>query len=68
MAIIRLCICPCGRISVQEPDEDPSCHKCGNRYATEIDWFNLDAGDLKEDLQNAIEMANNFADKKELDK
>ena len=63
MAVIRLCICPCGRISVQEPNEDPACYKCGSRYQSEIDWFNLDAKDLKDDLQYAIEIANKFQDK-----
>jgi len=64
MAVIRLCICPCGRISVQEPDEDPLCYKCGDRHQAEIDWFNLDAGELKEDLKHAIEVSNTFEDEK----
>jgi len=63
MSVIRLCVCPCGRVSVQEPDEDPLCHKCGDRYQSEIDWFNLDAGDLKKDLKTAIEASNAFQDK-----
>jgi hypothetical protein len=49
---------------VQEPDEDPSCYKCGSRYQEEIDWFNLDAGDLKEDLKHAVEVTSAFHDKK----
>jgi hypothetical protein len=67
MAVIRLCICPCGRISVQEPDADPSCYKCGDRYQSEIDWFNLDAGELKEDFAIAIDVAGKFHDEKEAD-
>jgi hypothetical protein len=65
MAVIRLCICPCGRVSVQEPDEDPACYKCGGRHQDQIDWFNLDAGELKEDLAHALSLAVTFQDIKQ---
>jgi len=65
MSLIRLCICPCGRVSVQETDKDILCYKCGDRYQPEITSFNLDAKDLKVDLTHALELANTFHDKKE---
>jgi len=65
MSVIRLCICPCGRVSVQEPDVDPLCHKCGDRYQDEIDWFNLDGADLIDDLKTAIAVSNKFQDTQE---
>ena len=64
MSVIRLCICPCGRVSVQEPDVDPLCYKCGGRYPSEeFEWVNLDAVELKEDLENALEIIKTFKDK-----
>jgi len=63
MPVVRLCICPCGRVSVQEVTEDALCYKCGTYYQTSIDWFNLDADELKPDLQNALETLGNIQDK-----
>ena len=59
---VRICICHCGRVGVQEVDEDPLCYKCG---ASPEDWFNLDAGELKEDLINAVTFFNAAEDNRE---
>jgi hypothetical protein len=67
MSTIRLCVCPCGRVSIQEPAEDPSCHKCGDRYANDIDWFNFDAGELKEDFEYALNTINDYFDKTDVE-
>ena len=49
----RLCICPhCNTVSVQEVDAPPTCGKCGS--LDDIDWFNLDAKQLRENLQDSI--------------
>lgn len=53
MATVRLCICPCGHLGVQEITEDPLCHSCGEENKENIDWFNMEAETLVEDLEFA---------------
>lgn len=48
----RLCICPhCNTVSVQEVDAPPICGKCSSE---DVDWTNLDAKQLRENLQDCI--------------
>lgn len=60
MSTVRLCVCPCGHLSVQEIEEEPVCHSCGTYYAGSIDWFNLDLATLVEDLELAKTTLKNF--------
>lgn len=53
MAVIRICMCSCGRFGIQETDADPVCHACGTE---DVDWINMDAEDLKIDLEGALEL------------
>lgn len=50
MSIIRVCLCPCGRLGIQEVEAAPCCHACGT---DDVDWLNVDSGDLGGDLEHA---------------
>ncbi len=51
--VVRICMCSCGHFGVQEVEAKPLCHVCGT---DDVDWINVDAKDLKVDLDKATEL------------
>lgn len=51
MAVVRICVCPCGHFGVQDVDDAPACRVCGT---DDVDWMNVDADNLESDLDEAV--------------
>lgn len=61
----RLCICQaCNTVSVQEAEESPICGKCSSE---DVDWTNLDAKQLRQDLQDCIAVLASWETKEDND-
>lgn len=53
MAVVRICMCSCGHLGIQETEASPLCRVCGT---DDVDWLNMDADDLEMDLKHALEL------------
>lgn len=70
MPVVQLCICPCGRVTTQNPRSNPKCPICGLQSKKdecaeeEIDWFSLDAEELRTDVREILKTLNYLLKKK----
>ena len=47
---VKICLCVCGRVSVQEAGEEPCCPHCGE-VGGNIDWVNVESITFRQDLE-----------------
>jgi len=47
---VKICLCVCGRVSVQEAGEEPCCPHCGE-VGDNIEWVNVESITFRQDLE-----------------
>ena len=58
--IVKLCICHCGHVWIQEVEESPLCDRCEEENTQNIDWFNISLETLERDVKQIVADIQNF--------